>query len=149
MPERTFHERLLTYCDFYVFSDLKKEIFNLPNGKMCNDTINSIEDDSLRYLALNILWAITNKVHSFSFERDEKGKDQYYLIQEKEAERSYLFLKTGEKIFEIMHSITHIDSEIGKGPVTIGLQNDSLELDVRFESNKDMQTIIFSLPNLY
>jgi hypothetical protein len=53
--------------------------------------------------------------------------------------------QVGDKIFEVVREVTHIEGEKGKTALALGVRDSSLELQVKFKSkdNADKVTIEF------
>jgi hypothetical protein len=112
---RNYHARLQEMCDCYLETDYRMEM-----EKMASETSPDLEEDALKYLALSILYATTEKARKLSFKK-KKGEPK---VTVKAEEKMGLPVPPGEiadKIFEIMRSITHLEGEKGKEPFSLGL----------------------------
>jgi len=52
----------------------------------------------------------------------------------------------GEKIFEVVKGITHIEGEKGKVPVVIGIRDSSVELRVRLAQDEKEEEVVLEFP---
>ncbi|NIS60744.1 MAG: hypothetical protein GTO13_08605 [Proteobacteria bacterium] len=139
---RNYHARLQEMCDCYMETDYRKEI-----EKMASEDSFDVEEDALKYLALSILYATTEKAKKLSFKK-KKGQRK---VSVKAEERMELPTPPGEiadKIFEIMRSITHLEEKKGREPFSLGLRDGRMELGVRVKKGDDKESLKFSFPGL-
>ena len=139
---RNYHARLQEMCDCYMETDYRKEM-----EKMVSERSTDLEEDALKYLALSILYATTEKAKKLSFKK-EKGEPR---VSVKAEEKMALPTPPGEiadKIFEIMRSITHLELEKGKEPFSLGLRDGRMELGVKVEKEEDKDSLKLSFPPL-
>jgi hypothetical protein len=139
---RNYHARLQEMCDCYMETDYRQEM-----EKMASEQSPDVEEDALKYLALSILYATTEKARKLSFKR-KKGEPKVTVKAEEKMELPKPPWEIAEKIFEIMRSITHLEGEKGKEPFSLGLRDGRMELGVKVEREEDKESLKLSFPVL-
>ena len=137
---RNLHTRLQEMCDCYMDTDYGKEL-----KKMASGIGEDLEEEALKYLALSILFTITNSGKKLSIKRKKRKQKVTVKAQEKMALPSPTPEIT-EKIFEIMRSITHLEGERGKEPFSLGLRDSRVELEITLKKKDDEESLKFSFP---
>lgn len=137
---RNLHTRLQEMCDCYMDTDYGKEL-----KKMASGIGEDLEEEALKYLALSILFTITNSGKKLSIKRKKRKQKVTVKAQEKMALPSPAPEIT-EKIFEIMRSITHLEGERGKEPFSLGLRDSRVELEITLKKKDDEESLKFSFP---
>ena len=139
---RNYHDRLQEMCDCYMETDYREEM-----EKMASERSADVEEDSLKYLALSILYATTEKAKKLSFKK-KRGEPKVTVKAEEKMELPTPPAEIADKIFEIMRSITHLEGEKGKEPLSLGLRDGRMELGVKVEKEDDKESLKFSFPAL-
>jgi hypothetical protein len=52
----------------------------------------------------------------------------------------------GAKIIAAVREITHIEGEKGKTPLALGIRNDSIEIQVKMDSEEDREKVTLNFP---
>jgi hypothetical protein len=139
---RNYHARLQEMCDCYMETDYRKEM-----EVMASQSSVDMEEDALKYLALSILYATTEKAKKLSFKKRRGGP----TVTVKAEERMELPTPPGEiadKIFEIMRSITHLEEQKGREPFSLGLRDGRMELGVKVKKKEEKESLKLSFPAL-
>ena len=139
---RNYHAKLQEMCDCYMETDYRKEM-----EVMASESSADVEEDALKYLALSILYATTEKARKLSFKKKE-NEPKVTVKAEEKMELPTPPGKIADKIFEIMRSITHLEGEKGREPFSLGLRDGSMELNVKVEKEEDKESLKFSFPAL-
>ncbi len=139
---RNYHARLQEMCDCYMETDYRKEM-----EVMASESSVDVEEDALKYLALSILYATTEKAEKLSFKK-KKGEPKVTVKAEEKMELPTPPGEIADKIFEIMRSVTHLEGEKGREPFSLGLRDGSMELGVKVEKEEDKESLKFSFPGL-
>ncbi len=137
-----YHAKLQEMCDCYMETDYRKEM-----EVMASERSADVEEDALKYLALSILYATTEKARKLSFKK-KKGEPKVTVKAEEKMELPRPSGKIADKIFEIMRSITHLEGEKGREPFSLGLRDGRMELSVKVEKEEDKESLKFSFPSL-
>ncbi len=139
---RNYHARLQEMCDCYMETDYRKEM-----EVMASESSVDLEEDALKYLALSILYATTEKAEKLSFKK-KKGEPKVTVKAEEKMELPTPPGEIADKIFEIMRSVTHLEGKKGREPFSLGLRDGSMELGVKVEKEEDKESLKFSFPGL-
>jgi hypothetical protein len=139
---RNYHARLQEMCDCYMETDYRQEM-----EKMVSERSPDLEEDALKYLALSILYATTEKARKLSFKK-KKGEQKVTVKAEEKMELPTPPGEIADKIFEIMRSITHLEGEKGREPLSLGLRDGRMELGVKVEREDEKESLNFSFPAL-
>jgi len=54
--------------------------------------------------------------------------------------------EVGRKVLDAVRKITHFEGDEGKGPLALGVRNDSLEIDIKVERGEHGETVTFKFP---
>lgn len=137
---RNLHARLQEMCDCYMDTDYGKEL-----DKMASRIGDDLEEEALKYLALSILFTITHSGKKLSFKR-KKEKQKITVKAEEKITLPNPPPKITEKAFEIMRSITHLEGEKGKEPLSLGLRESRIELKITLKKKDDEESLKLSFP---
>jgi len=137
------HLKLIEMCDCYLGTDYAPTIQKVADAPSAD-----IQEDAFRYLALALLFALTEKAHQLSIKRK---KDKITVTIKHDDEKTALRPPTRivfEKIIAIMRAIIHLDEDKGGLPLILGLKNDQLEVQVKIERTADKETLKVKFPAL-
>ncbi len=135
---RNLHGRLQEMCDCYMDTDYEKEL-----GTIVSQKSEDVEEESLKYLALSILFTITEGGKKLSIKR-KKGEDKVTVTSEDKMALPSPSPEIIDKIFDIMRSITHLEGEKGKEPFSLGIRDSRLELGVTLKKKDREESLKFS-----
>jgi hypothetical protein len=139
---RNYHARLQEMCDCYMETDYRKEM-----EVMASQSSVDMEEDALKYLALSILYATTEKAKKLSFKK-KKGEPKVTVKAEERMELPTPPGEIADKIFEIMRSITHLEEQKGREPFSLGLRDGRMELGVKVKKEEEKESLKLSFPAL-
>jgi len=139
---RNYHARLQEMCDCYMETDYRKEM-----EVMASQSSVDMEEDALKYLALSILYATTEKAKKLSFKK-KKGEPKVTVKAEERMELPTPPGEIADKIFEIMRSITHLEEQKGREPFSLGLRDGRMELGVKVKKEEKKESLKLSFPGL-
>ena len=137
------HLKLMEMCDCYLGTDYEATIQKVADAPSA-DT----QEDALRYLALALLCTITEKARQLSLKRKN---DKITVTIKHDDEKLALrppARPVFEKIIAIMRAIIHLDEDKGGLPLTLGLKNDQIEVQVKIERSADKETLKIKFPEL-
>ena len=145
--ERNYHLRLQEFCDCYMETDPKKELEKAAKG-VSGDPGGDIEEHALKFLGLTIFYGASEKARQISLQQSTDGKVLFSV----DAKGKYQLLppstKLTDRIVSIARSITHIDADQGKLPVSLGLRNDRIEVTFQFDRKAGGETFSILFPEL-
>ena len=137
------HLKLMEMCDCYLGTDYAATI-----QKVADPPSADIQEDALRYLALALLLTLTEEARQLSLKRKN---DKITVTIKHEAEKIALrppARAVFNKIISIMRAILHLEEDKGGMPLTLGLKNDQLEVQVKVERTADKETLKVKFPEL-
>jgi len=141
--DSNLHRKLMEMCDCYLGTEYHAAIH-----KITDMPSEDLEEDALRYLALALLYSITEQATQFSLKRKkEKITATIKHDDEKTALRPpsrQLF----EKIIAIMRGIIHLDDDKGGLSLSLGIKNDRIDMQIKIERKDDKETLKIKLPRL-
>lgn len=137
------HLKLMEMCDCYLETDYAATIHKVADAPS-GDT----QEDALRYLALALLFTLSEKARQLSLKRKN---DKITVTIKHDAEKIALrppARHVFEKIIALMRAILHLDEDKGGLPLTLGLKNDRVEVQVKVERTADKETLKIKFPEL-
>ena len=137
------HLKLMEMCDCYLGTDYASTIHKVADAPS-SDT----QEDALRYLALALLFTLTEKARQLSLKRKN---DKITVTIKHEDEKIALRPPTRvvfDKIVAMLRAILHLEEDKGGLPLVIGLKNDQIEVQVKIERTSDKETIKVKFPEL-
>jgi len=145
--DRNYHQRLQEFCDCYMETDPKKELERASKG-VSGDPGHDPDEMALKFLGLGIFYGASEKVKNISLQRLKDGRVLFTVQGRGNEQLPPPSPPTAERIISIARSITHIDEDQGKLPVSMGLRNERLDLDFQFDRRDGAETFSISFPEL-
>lgn len=137
------HLKLMEMCDCYLGTDYAATIQKVADAPSA-DT----QEDALRYLALALLFTLTEEARQLSLKRKN---DKITVTIRHDAEKIALRPPPRvvfNRIIAIMRTILHLEEDKGGMPLTLGLKNDRIEVQVKLERTADKETLKVKFPEL-
>ena len=135
-----YHLKLQEMCDCFMETDF------LASMKSMQGTASSdVEEDAIKYLALAIMYAITEKAEKLSF-KQKKGE---FSAKIKNGGKQKLPVPSGlvlDKVFEIMRTILHIEEDKGEMDFSLGLRSGEVNVKVKVAREDDKQSLKVKFP---
>lgn len=143
ISDPNYHLRLIEMCECHLETDYASGL-----QKLADSPGQESEEDALKYLALALLYALTEKADTLSLKRKKEKitvtlKNNGEKVSLRHPKRA-LF----DKIVSIVRSILHFDKDKESLPLCLGLQNAQLDLLVKFERTSDKESLKFKFPDL-
>lgn len=136
--KRNLHLKVQELCDCYATNDPLKEMSVVKN-----------EDDkdeaAVKWLALAALHGVNDNAREITITRTSDGKVTVSATY-RESELPSPGTDVGAKILDAVREITHIEEGQGKSPLALGIRQDSIELQVNFESEQDKEKVTINFP---
>lgn len=135
--KRNLHLKVQEHCDCMATTDYLEEMSKL--------TADGDQDDAaLRWVALAALHAVNAGAKKISLLQADDGS---VTVQAKyrPARLPTPGSGVGAKVIEALRGITHLEGDKAKGPLALGIRNDSLDIQVKFKTEKggNMVTLKF------
>ncbi len=145
--ERNFHLRLQEFCDCYLETDPKSELEKAAQG-ISGDPEEDLDEHALKFLGLTIFYGASEKAKKASLERSKDGKVQLTVNAKKIHQLTPPSPKLADRVISIARSITHIDSDQGKLPVSFGIRNERMDITFAFDRKSGAETFSIFFPEL-
>jgi hypothetical protein len=143
--ERNYHQRLQEFCDCFMETDFKKELEAASKGAS-GDPSGDPDELALKFLGLAILYGANEDAKKITLQRSGEGKSLFSV----EARGNYQLpppsAQVADRIFSIARSITHLDKDQGKEPLSLGLRNDRMEITLQFDRKRGGESLSILFP---
>lgn len=136
--KRNLHKKMQEQIDCFVGTDYLTELGSVQNEP-------DKEQAPLKWLALAILYGINEKAKKIKIEKDKDGSFRISA----EYRDSELPSPGGEildRIFEDFRHMTHIETDKGKIPLSVGVRDSSLELEAKIDKEGGKEKIELTFP---
>jgi len=135
------HLKLMEMCDCYLGTDYASTIQKVADARSAD-----IQEDALRYLSLALLFALTEEARQLSFKR----KNDKITVTIKHDDEKIALRPPARPLFDgiiaIVRTILHLEQDKGGLPLTLGLKNDRIEVQVKVERTADRETLKLKFP---
>jgi hypothetical protein len=145
--ERNYHQRLQEFCDCYLETDPKTELEKASKG-VSGDPGGDLDELALKFLGLGIFYGASEKAKKISIQRSKDGKVLFTVDARGKYQLPPPGPKVAERIISIARSITHIDGDQGKEPVSMGLRNDRIDITFQFNRKGAEESLSILFPKL-
>jgi hypothetical protein len=145
--KRNYHLRLQEFCDCFMETDPKKELEKASKG-ISGDPRGDQDELALKFLGLGIFYGVAEKVKKVSIQRSKDGKVVFAVDAKGTYQLPPPSPQLADRIISIARSITHIDADQGKEPVSMGLRNDRMEITFQFDRKDNGETFAVWFPEL-
>ena len=143
--ERSYHQRLQEFCDCFMETDFKKELEKASQG-VSGDPSGDQDELALKFLGLMVLYGANEDARKITLQRKKDGKVGFSV----EARGNYKLpppsAEIANQIFSIVRSITHIEADEGKEPLSLGLRSDRIEIHLQFDRKEGAESLQLSFP---
>lgn len=136
--KRNLHLKVQEHIDCMASTDYLEEMSKLPADQ-------DQADAALRWLALAALHAVNAGAKKISL---LQAPDGTVTVQAKyrPARLPSPGKEVGAQVLAALRGITHLEGEQAKGPLALGMRNDSLSVQVEFAKEKDGQLVTLKFP---
>ena len=136
--KRNLHLQVQEHIDCFGDSDYLQEMSKVPNDP---DT----SEAALKWLALAALHGINANAKEITVKKGESGT--YTVTAEYcESELPSPQAGVGEAIFETIRNITHIEEEKGKMPLSLGIRDSNVQLEIKLKTKDDGEKLTIKFP---
>ncbi|MGD8520824.1 MAG: hypothetical protein PVF56_06730 [Desulfobacterales bacterium] len=135
--KRNLHLKVQELCDCYATNDPLKEMSMVKNDE-------DKDEAAAKWLALAALHGVNDNAEAVTISKSSDGKISVTATY-RQSELPSPGSQVGDKVIETIREITHIEEGKGETPLALGIRQDSIELQVKFKSdnNEDSVTITF------
>lgn len=127
--KRNLHLQVQEMCDCYATTDPLEEMAKMGSVDEAN------EEAAIKWLALAILHGINNNAEEISVSRDKEGGVRV-VAEYRKTELPALDGRVAEAVMKAVREITHIEEDKGRLPLSVGVRDSSVDLDVKIKSKE-------------
>ena len=132
------HKKIQEMCDCYSATDPLREMSIIKNDA-------DKDEAAAKWLALAALHGVNNNAEKISIRRSSDGKVTVraeYRITELPSPGSEI----GQKVFDAVRDVTHIDGEKGKTDLALGLRESSIDLRIKLKQKHGAEKLTIAFP---
>jgi hypothetical protein len=132
------HKRVQEMCDCYATTDPLKEMSILKNDS-------NKDEAAIKWLALVALHGVNNNAEKVSIRRAKDGTVTVYA-EYRTTELPSPGVEVGQKVFEAVREMTHIEGEKGKTDLALGIRDSSIDLKVKLKQKDGGEQVTLKFP---
>jgi hypothetical protein len=136
--KRNLHLKVQEMCDCYATGDPLKEMSIVKDEE-------DKDEAAVKWLALAALHGVNNNAEEITITRDSDGQVRV-VAEYRTTELPSPGEEVGKKIVDAVREITHIEEDKGKMPLSLGIRNDSVALNIKLKAKKDKEQITIKFP---
>jgi hypothetical protein len=137
--KRGLHLKLQEMIDCYATTDPLKEMDMMKQGEA--DT----EEGPLKWLALSILHGINAHAKKISIVKTREG-DLNITVEYRGSQLPTPAAATANELIPTVRGITHLEEPKGKIPLTVGIRDSSIEMQVKVKLEGDKEKVTLKFP---
>ncbi len=136
--ERNLHLKVQEMIDCYATTDPLKEMSEIQ-------TDSDQEEAAIKWLALAALHGVNANAKKISITKAPDG-EVTVTAKYRKSELPTPGAEVSRRIFSDIREITHIEGEEGKMPLSLGIRDASLQLQVKLKSEDDGEKVTLKFP---
>jgi hypothetical protein len=136
--KRNLHLKVQEMCDCYVTGDPLKEMSIIKNEE-------DKDEAAIKWLALAALHGVNHNAEEITITRSSEGNVRV-VAEYRESELPSPGSEVGGKIVDALREITNIEEDKGKTPLSLGIRNDSVNLQIKFKAKNGKEKITIKFP---
>ncbi len=132
------HKNIQEMCDCYSTTDPLREMSVLKNDA-------DKDQAAVKWLALAALHGVNNNADNISIRRTADGKvtvQAEYRVTELPSPGN----EVGQKIFQAIRAVTHIEGDKGKTELALGMRESSIGLEVKLKQKNGEERVTIKFP---
>jgi len=143
--ERNYHQRLQEFCDCFMETDYKKELEAASKG-VSGDPSGDPDELALKFFGLALLYGTNEEAKKITVQCSQEGKVSLAVKARGNYQLPTPSAEVADRVFSIARSITHIDKDKGKSPLSLGLRNDRMEIKLEFDRKGGGESLSLVFP---
>ena len=104
------------------------------------------EEGALKWIALAVLHGIDRNAKKINLRRSSDG-NVTVTAKYRESDLPSPPAAIGDKVFNAVRDITHIEGEKGKSQVAIGIRDSSIEIEMKLDQEGQAEEVVLNFPN--
>jgi len=145
--DRSYHQKLQELIDCFMETDPKAELEKASKGVTGVPT-GDPDELALKFLGLGIFYGATERARNISLQRAKDGKVLFTVESRGKYQLPAPKAEVADRIISIARSITHIDDDQGKQPVSVGIRNDRMDITFQFQRKGQEESFFIHFPEL-
>ncbi|MBI5442261.1 MAG: hypothetical protein HY900_13750 [Deltaproteobacteria bacterium] len=138
LDKRSLHLKVQELCDCYAGTDYLKEMCLVPKEPDPTEA-------ALKWIALAVLHGINSNADKIKISRSEAGAVTV-TAEYRKATLPTPGDEIGRAVLEAVRQIVHFEKDKEKGPLALGVRNDSLELEVSTKRKDGGESATLAFP---
>ena len=136
--KRNLHLKVQELCDCYATNDPLKEMSVVKNDE-------DKDEAAAKWLALAALHGVNDNAEAVTITKSSDGNISVTATY-RQSELPSPGSQVGDKVIETVREITHIEEGKGETPLALGIRQDSIELQVKFKSDNNQDSVTITFP---
>jgi hypothetical protein len=136
--QRSAHLKVQEMADCYAEADPLQEMAALADDA-------DQDEAALKWLALAALHAINGNAKKITISRQPAGEVEVTVKYHK-SQLPSPGPAIGDKIFQAARDVTHIEADKGKMPLSLGIRDGSIDVDVKIKREDGWQKLTLKFP---
>ena len=138
LDKRSLHAKVQEQADCFASTDLLAEMAGLIREKDSGE-------GALKWLALAVLHGIDRNAEKISLHRDADGAISV-TARYRKTELPKPPSAIGQKVFDVVRDITHIEGDKGRMAVVIGIRDSSIEMEIKLDHSESGDEVVLKFP---
>jgi hypothetical protein len=139
LDKRSLHMKVQEQADCFAAVDPLSEMAGLIKEK-------DSEEGALKWIALAVLHGIDRNAKKITIRHDSDGGISV-TAKYRESELPHPPSSIGRKVFDVVRDITHIEGDKGAIPVSIGIRDSSIVLEMKLERDGAGEEVVLNFTN--
>ncbi|MGA2402349.1 MAG: hypothetical protein ABSG91_11705 [Syntrophobacteraceae bacterium] len=139
LDKRTLHMKVQEQCDCFATTDPLREMAGLVKEQ-------DSDEGALKWIALAVLHGIDRNAKKISLRRTADGQVSV-TAKYRESKLPGPPAQIGQKVFDAVRGITHIEGDKGRTPVVIGIRDSSIEIEFNLGHDGAEEEIVLRFPD--
>jgi hypothetical protein len=138
LDKRNLHLKVQELCDCFAGTDYLKQMCLVPKDE-------DKDEAALKWIALAVLHGVNANADKIRISRTAGGQ----VTVTAEYRRAGLpspGSEIGKRAIEAVRQIAHFEGDKDKGPLALGIRNDSLELSVEVKRKEGEESVTLKFP---
>lgn len=136
--KRNLHLKVQEICDCYATTDPLKEMSEI-------DQETDREAAAAKWLALAALHGVNNNAKKISISKTDDGGVKV-VAEYRKSDLPVPGVETADAILEAVRAITHIETDKGKTPLSLGIRDSSVDLGVKLKRKEGREKVSIKFP---
>ncbi|MCL7486722.1 MAG: hypothetical protein M8357_00925 [Desulfobulbaceae bacterium] len=143
LKDSNLHQKLQEMCDCYLETDFAAQLKAMSKAPSTD-----IKEDAVKYLALALMYGVTDKARKVSFKKKGNKIKAVLKVADEKIELPPPTVDQFNSIVELVRGILHFESGGGSSMLALGLRNSRLDLQVKLKEKEGKNSLRIVYPEL-